>query len=704
MGSRRVFPGLMAVGLLGSFGLAAVGGTAGASPPALAVLGGTASPAAAHSPTVGAVDGSSAVDFSLVLNTRDPAAAQALARAVSTAGNASYHQYLTAAQWEARFSPTAASVGAASAWLRQEGFRVGSVAADRLTISASGTAAQVEQAFHTSLSEHQVQGRTLRLADTDLSVPSSLSGIVAGALGVSQTVATADDTVDAPSTAAAPSTAPAPATAASPGGGPSPSPQPPGFRVATPCASYYGQKSDSTRPAYGNGYPYPLPYAVCGYLPSQLRSAYGVADQVADGQSGQGQTVAIIDAYASPTLFSDAVQFSATEDPGHVLTQSQFSVVYPKSYDEAGLCGASGWYGEQTLDVESVHTMAPGANIVYVGASDCINGLFSVLQSTIDNHLASVVTDSWGDDAGDLLDDVSTRTAYDNEFLLAAGTGISVLFSSGDGGDEFTTVGVTSADYPPSSPWVTAVGGTTLQIGSTGKRKGELGWSTARSFLCNSVLFGEPGCSKATVNTWLPLSSDGGSGGGTSYNYTQPWYQAGVVPDSMSTVNSPIIGPQPMRVVPDIAMEADPATGELVGETQSFPDGVYYDTYRIGGTSVASPLFAGVIALADQAAGTALGFLNPDIYKLSGDTKAIYDVVPGGKQAQSRVDFANEINSSEGYLFSTRIITFEGKESYCNGAGSCATRPVAIQTAPGYDDMTGVGAPNSGFVSAIAKL
>ena len=81
-----------------------------------------------------------------------------------------------------------------------------------------------------------------------------------------------------------------------------------------------------------------------------------------------------------------------------------------------------------------------------------------------------------------------------------------------------------------------------------------------------------------------------------------------MVPTSLSESALP---PTPMRVEPDISMEADPATGMLVGETQTFPNGVFYDQYRIGGTSVASPLLAGVIARADQTAGHALGFLNP---------------------------------------------------------------------------------------------
>jgi len=237
-------------------------------------------------------------------------------------------------------------------------------------------------------------------------------------------------------------------------------------------------------------------------------------------------------------------------------------------------------------------------------------------------------------------------------------------------------VGQVTPDYPASSPYATAVGGTSLQVNQDGQRLGEYGWSTARSFLCNSTYQAADGCSAAQHNTWLPidLALDGGSGGGTSRVYTQPDWQAGVVPANLSHAN----GGAPMRVVPDVSMEGDPGTGMLVGETQTFPNGTYYDEYRIGGTSVASPLLAGVIARADSQAGSSLGFVNPALYSLSGNASALYDVGPAGKQDQSRSDFANSIDSSQGFFYTTRIIDYEGQEQYCTSTGACATRDVAL--------------------------
>ena len=121
------------------------------------------------------------------------------------------------------------------------------------------------------------------------------------------------------------------------------------------------------------------------------------------------------------------------------------------------MCGASSWLDEQAIDVEAVHSMAPDANILFVGAKYCLDtGLFAAEQNVIDNGLANVVTNSWADTGGDLFDDAATRTAYDDLFMLADSTGITIQFSTGDDGDNFTVIGLSSANYPSESPYVTA--------------------------------------------------------------------------------------------------------------------------------------------------------------------------------------------------------------------------------------------------------
>jgi subtilase family serine protease len=682
MRNLRVF----ALASLGTVAVVAtLASTASAAAPASVRLRNSQSPAAARTPRIGSVAGSTQLNFEVDLKLPDQQAAETFAQAVSTPGSSSYGQYLTPAQWEARFSPTASDINEVTTFLRQAGFTIAAVSPDRTAITASGTAQQVETAFGTSLSYHRVQGNSLLLADTDLSVPASIAGVVGGVTGVSDTLAHPDDSTGGPHKASASADYQ----------------QPPGFRVAPPCGSYYGQQTDTTLPRY-LGYPANPPWAVCGYTGPQLRSAYNLTGP----DDGSGVTVAIVDAYASPTLFSDAHHFAAINDPGNPLKSSQFSELLASKFNDGGpnQCDAGGWFGEETLDVEAVHDMAPGANILYAGAKNCNTpALNNSLRQIVDGHLAEVITNSYGDDGGDVLDSAGDRQSTDNILLMAAATGVSVMFSSGDSGDEYTTIGQVAADYPASSPWATAVGGTTLQIGSSGQRLGEYGWSTARSFLCNAAMVAQQGCTSAQLGTWLPIDEtlDGGSGGGTSVVYPQPFYQHGVVPASLSEVN----GPVPMRVEPDISLEADPATGMLEGETQQFPDGTYYDQYRIGGTSVASPLLAGIVARIDEARGSSLGFLNPYLYALHGQYGAggpLYDVLPT-HQDQSRADFVNSIDSSQGILYSTRIIDYEGQEEFCDPTtGACTTRQVALSTGSGFDSMTGLGSPGVSFVQALS--
>ena len=175
------------------------------------------------------------------------------------------------------------------------------------------------------------------------------------------------------------------------------------------------------------------------------------------------------------------------------------------------------------------------------------------------------------------------------------------------------------------------------------------------------------------------------AGGGPSRLFTQPAYQAGVVPDSMSKV----YGGAAMRVVPDIGAIGDPNTGMLIGLTQTFPDGTAkYSEFRIGGTSLSSPLLAGVMALVQQRSGHVLGFMNPTIYAHAGSS-AYHDVVPPASPlAVARANFVNSVDATDGYAYFLRSLNFDAL--------------LTIHTAAGYDNVTGVGTPNgAAFLSAL---
>ena len=414
---------------------------------------------------------------------------------------------------------------------------------------------------------------------------------------------------------------------------------------------------------------------VCGYTGPQFRSAYGLND----ANTGRGVTVAVVDAYLSPTLFADAHRFAQTNDPGNPFTAGQFETQAPASFNKGGpnKCDASGWFGEQTLDVEAVHDVAPSATVLAAAAKNCDStALNKALRNVIDQHSAQVVSNSYGDDGGDVLDTAGDRQATDSILLMAAATGVTVMFSSGDNGDEFTTIGQVAADYPASSPYATAVGGTSLQIGQSGQRLGEYGWSTARSFLCNDTLVSEGGC---TASAGGPVAPDRPRAGWRVRRRHQRRLPAAVLPAGRRSELA--VRGQRQHADARGARHLDggrPRHGMLVGQTQQFPNGVFYDQYRIGGTSVASPLLAGVVARADQAHGSSLGFINPALYSLSGRPSALFDIGrPGTRISRVRTS-------------PTRSTT---RTDCCTRTGSSVTRARSSSAPQGRLHHAAGGAP-----------
>ncbi|RJQ89664.1 S53 family peptidase [Amycolatopsis panacis] len=600
---------------------------------------------------------SSTVDFRVYLNLRDQSGAESAAQAVSDPHSPAFRRYLSPDQVRDSFAASDQTVSAVRNWLSGAGFHLGAVPDNRAYVTASGSADQVQRAFAVKLGKYSVKGQTLRAADKNLSVPASLSGAVLGVIGVDQaTRLFKPDHTDGLTNPDTPVTQQA--------GGPSTAPPSKGFRNSGPCSAYYGEKTDTTDPAYQGKQ---LPYAPCGYTPAQLRSAYGLDQAARLGADGKGTTIAIVDAFASPTIYADASEYARRNDPAHPLTKAQFKqhIFPPTPGQEApDRCDASGWYGEETLDVEAAHGLAPGADILYVGGADCQDlSLDTALNYVVAGHKADIISNSYGDTGEDIpADEVK---AFNQISLQAVLEGIGVYFSSGDNGDEVARLGSPSPDFSASAPWVTAVGGTSLAVGKDGRRLFETGWETGKSTLTKGVY--TPG---------FPGAFNGGAGGGTSKLFGQPFYQKGIVPDALSTKNQ--AGGAKGRVVPDISAIADPNTGFLVGQTQTFPDGAYYDQYRIGGTSLASPAFAGVMAVADSLDHVHHGFINPVLYQLTSRTSAINDVqhVDGAVQ---RVDFVNGVDASAGLLTSARVLDYPN---------------LTIHTTKGYDDVTGLGSPS----------
>jgi subtilase family serine protease len=540
---------------------------------------------------------------------------------------------VSAQQFRQQFAPSQAKVVAVQKWLRSQGFSVVDTPANNHYVSAEGTVAQAAAAFDTSFGTYKVKDTTVRSPSSSLSVPSELADSVEGVIGLDDSAyfVTTDHVVDknAPPSA--------------------------GFRNSPPLSAFWAQQtSPYTAPAGFTDLGQSVPWTVKGYTPAQIKGAYGI-DNTFDGT---GQTVAIIDAYASPTIAQDVNQWSTNRGLPTLRANQLTQVVAPGTFrrPQNKKQDPQGWYAEETLDVESVHGMAPAANIVYVGAPNNYQDLDAAMNHVVDRQLAQIVTNSYGFPT-ELLQPGFVKP-FEDTLIQAAAEGIGVYFSSGDSGDETSTVGFATTDWPASSPWVTTVGGTSLGISSANTRAVETGWGTS-TYRCDTTTLA---CTRAG---WLY-----GSGGGVSRLFLKPSYQQA----------QGIAG----RGVPDVAALGDPQTGLLIGQTQTFPEGAHYDEYRLGGTSLSSPIFAGLMALADQSAGHPHGFANPMLYA---HPEAFYDV-QSVKTAVARRNFNNSVDASAG--------TADVLRTFDDYSGSPTQH-----TSVGWDDVTGLGTPGTGFLATF---
>jgi subtilase family serine protease len=434
-------------------------------------------------------------------------------------------------------------------------------------------------------------------------------------------------------------------------------------------------------------------FGIACYQPFQFQKAYDLAPLFAKGIEGQGETIVIVDAFGSPSIASDLQTFDS--DNG-LPNPPSFRVITPEGaittnpancttvYSPTGpdLCSDYyGWTDETSLDVEWSHVMAPKANILLVETpmteTEGIYGLPQIVAAenyVVDHHLGNVITQSFGANESTFTSPsqiYSLRSAYVN----AARHGVTVLAASGDQGstdyicdpssgcanpNNATCCSSTRAiDWPSSDPLVTAVGGTQLQLNAAGDR-------TAPDRVWDDL--------SSTVGVTGPVYTWGASGGGRSTVFSRPQFQNGV---------AGIVGGS--RGTPDIAMSA--AVNGAVD---------FYDTTDpsvagwgiVGGTSEASPLFSGIVALADQVAGHSLGDLNPALYAL----------------AQSRTS-SGIVPISQGTNTYTFCIAADTESN-----GSCPSSSDLV-TVPGfnangsYNDATGWGTVNAAsFVPALARF
>ncbi|MBS2534115.1 cell wall-binding repeat-containing protein [Catenulispora sp. NF23] len=613
----------------------------------------------------GALPAAQQISTRVYLAGQDPAGLAAAARAAADPNSPDYQHFLTPAQIQARYGATPAQLAAVQKWLTGAGLKVSGVQSD--WIDAVGDSAAVQRAFGTQIKDYQgTDGAVKYAASSAAVIPADVADLVTGVSGLSQ----ASVRVHADS---------AKANAAN--------------AANQNCSPYWGATTSTAWPAGAN--PGPTALLPCSYTPKQLRDAYGVTKS---GMTGKGSTIAIVDWYGSPTMQADANQF-ATAHGDKAFAPGQYSEVLDQSqWTNVQACGGTANVaGEEALDVEMTHGLAPDANIVYVGANSCTDpDLMAAEEKIVDQHLADVVSNSWGEimhttDGQDM--DPSEIAAYDRIFQKGALEGIGFDFSTGDCGDDDPANAAgggancapdsarKQTEWPVSSSWVTAVGGTTLATDA----QGDYAWEATMGDHVGAAKQGDAAWGPVKGQK-VPFSFYFGGGGGTSEDVAQPWYQSGAVPAALAdNLPSGHGTTRPMRTLPDVAMNGALASSVDVGMTGMTTAGQYGEG-GMGGTSVAAPEFSALQADAKQAAGHALGFANPALYALNGSS-AFHDVtgqIPGQPKVLEGIHVSTA-DPTRGTLYQA------GEDS-------------SLTAAVGYDTATGLGSPADDYLSKVTTV
>jgi subtilase family serine protease len=404
------------------------------------------------------------------------------------------------------------------------------------------------------------------------------------------------------------------------------------------------------------------------YQPAQFQRAYDLNALYAQGLTGAGSTIVIVDAFGSPTIAADLQHFDQTfglPDPPsfHEIEPAGAVPAFPS--DPFGASDRSGWAVETTLDVEWSHAMAPGANILLVATpqseTEGVQGFPEIVQAenyVINHNLGDVISQSFGateQTFNSPQEILNLRSAFVN----AQAHNVTVLGSSGDFGatdlesDFSCCYPFRVNSWPSSDPLVTSIGGTQLLLDNAGNR------------LAPDVVWND---------------GFGAGGGGLSTVFARPAFQDHVR-DKVGAA----------RGTPDVSLSAAVDGGVVFyysfcdysrnNPSTGMPPLCGPQWHIVGGTSEASPLFAGIVAIADQAAGHRLGWLNPALY-----------AHPGQDASRGMPDITRGNNS---LVFCS---------SSCGTPSEVDTTVTGFQAVAGYDLASGVGTIDAAkFVAAMAR-
>lgn len=499
------------------------------------------------------------VHVALALKLQNEAALDAFLAEVSRPGSPAYGQFLTPDQVRERFAPSDAQVQAVVEHLRSAGFSHIEVAPNKLLVTADGTAATARNAFRTELAHFTVGNRSAIANTQDVQLPAALQGTVLSVLGL--------QTVTQLETLARRADHVTPAAAVQP--------------QATPAAH--------------------------GFNPVAFQQAYGVGSTA----TAANTVVGII----SQGDLTQTVTDLRTFESQNSLPQIPVSIVQigAASTDTSGV-------DEWNLDSQDIQAMAGGVvkQLVFYDVNSLSNAdIMSGVNKAVTDNVAKVINVSLGECETSATSG-NFEAGTDQLFKTAVAQGQTFSVSSGDSGSHECSVLIKTKNnakqsYPAVSPYVVAVGGTSLYTNADGSYNSESTWS--------------------------------GTGGGPSVTEAKPSWQNGVVSGSY-------------RGVPDVALAADPNTGAIIV--------VNGQATQVGGTSLAAPLFAGVWARIQSANGNAKGFPDPSLYKyIPGNPSLVHDVTTGNNGG------SNTYNAGPGWDYTTGF----GSPIVANLAGFVAATP-----------------------------
>jgi subtilase family serine protease len=634
---------------------------------------------------LGLADPAVEINITVHLKLNDKAAFDKAVDALYDPASPTFHKWMTNADLK-RYAPTENQRQAVRKELEHHGLTILSTDPIGFTIRAHGTIANVESAFNTEIHQFSHNGKVFRANVRNAQLSGEAGNYISSVAGLES-----HQVRPLYARALNPRTqkpyAPVPLSQLG-----NASSFPTGF-ITTQClfapATYtleYGTPPALPEGVY-TGTVYEQFGVPCAYQPQQLQTAYGLNAVYEQGLNGTGQTIVLVEGYGYPTIEKDAnAYFKLTGLP--LLNKSNFSIVYPQGKPNPSLGILTGWNIEIALDVQSAHSIAPGANIVVVvtngqDSEDFQNSIAYVAN----NGLGNSVSNSYEEDL-DLIAGPLEQTSWDEAIEVATAQGISVNFSTGDSGDNGLGTPVGAPGVPSVAPHATAIGGTSIlndvsHPGSTITTS----WGDTLVFLASGSTVLDPPAPEAA-------GFIGGGGGGESVFWPKPSWQATL--------------PGKGRQTPDVSALADPNTGVTIVVTVN---GKQELQCCWGGTSLSSPIFTAFWAIANEQAGHPLGQAAPAIAALP--YGGVQDVLPTTDSTKNNV--TGTITDQKGSTTYSASDLFSGL-LYGNKGFTSAILPVdagdvldwgfgldsSLTVKHGWDNATGWGTPNGlTFIYAV---